>query len=149
LSLLTGSPLNAKAFCKTASALRHEVQQKKVLATLVRQLVPGIATTTECLHAENTILKTRLQTARDILSACKEHKKGVRISLKNQLILTTDKAHAAAAHAKEEKKLRTKKPGKWGGKHKVQEVESESEDNSSQLGSDSVLPPEILEYMEV
>jgi hypothetical protein len=36
-----------------------------------------------------------------------------------------------------------KKPGK-GHKHKVQEVESESEDNSSQLDSNPVLRLEIL-----
>src|SRR5579859_4639684 len=33
-SLLTSSPLNAEAFGKTASALRAEVEQKKVLATV-------------------------------------------------------------------------------------------------------------------
>jgi hypothetical protein len=65
------------------------------------------------------------------------------------LILTTDEALAAAAHAVEEKKMRAKKPGKRGRKRKAQEVESESEDDSSHLGSDSILPPEILECIEV
>jgi hypothetical protein len=74
---------------------------------------------------------------------------GVRVSLKDQLILTTDEAHAAAACGKEEKKMRAKKPGKRGRNRKVQEVDSESEDNSSQLGSDSILLPEILECTEV
>jgi hypothetical protein len=148
-SLLTSSPLNAEAFRKTASALRNEVQQKKVLTTPVRQLIPRLATTTERLHAENSILKSRLKAATDVLSARKKHKRGVRVSLKDQLILTTDEAHAAAARAAEEKKLRIKKQGKRGRKRKVQEVESESDDNSSQLGSDPIVPTDILDGPEV
>jgi hypothetical protein len=50
LSLLTSSPLNAKAFHKTAAALRSVVQENKVLATPVRQLIPRLATTTERRH---------------------------------------------------------------------------------------------------
>jgi len=148
-SLLTSSPLNAEAFRKTAAALRNVVQEKKILATPVRQLIPRLATTTERLHAENSILKTRLKAATDVLAARKEYKKGLRVSLKDQLILTMDEAHAAATRAVEEKKMRAKRPGKRGWKRKVQEVESESKDNSSQVGSDPVLPPEILECMEV
>jgi hypothetical protein len=148
-SLLTSSPLNAEAFRKTATALRNEVQQKKILATPIRQLIPQLATTTQRLHAENTILQTRLKAATDVLSTRKEHKKGIHVSLKDQLILTTDEALAAAARAVEEKKMQAKKPGKWGRKRKVQEVESESEDNSSQLGSDSVPLPEILKCIKV
>jgi hypothetical protein len=68
----------------------------------------------------------------------------VRVSLKDQLILTTDEAHAAAVRAVEEKKLGVKKPGKRGRKRKAQEVESESEDSSSQLGSDPIVPADIL-----
>jgi len=144
-SLLTSSPLNAEAFRKTASALRAEVEQKKVLATPVRQLIPRLATTTERLHAENSILRTRLKAATDVLAARKEQKKGARVSLKGQLILTADEALEAAKLAAEEKKKRAKKGGKRGRKRKAQEVESESEDNSSRLGSDPILPPEILE----
>ena len=121
------------------------VQQNTVLATPVRRLIPRLATTTERLHAENSILKTRLKAATNVLSARKEHKKGVRVSLKDQLILTMDEAHAAAARAVEEKKLRVKKPGKRGRKRKAQEVESESEDSSSQLGSDLIVPADILD----
>ena len=95
------------------------VQEKKILATPVRQLIPRLATTTERLHAENSILKSRLKAATDVLSARKEHKRGVRVSLKDQLILTTEEAHGAAARAVEGKKLRAKKPGKRGRKRKV------------------------------
>jgi hypothetical protein len=59
----------------------------------------------------------------------------VRISLKNQLILITDEVHAAVARTAEEKKSHTKNR-KWGQKRKAQEVQSESEDNLSQIGSD-------------
>jgi hypothetical protein len=138
-SLLTSSPLNIETFRKTAAALRDEVQQKKILATPVRQLIPRLATTTERLHAENSILKSRLKAATNVLSARKEHHKGVRVSLRDQLILTTDEAHAAVARAVEEKKLRAKKTRPQGRKRKVQEVESESEDNSSQSSSDPIV----------
>jgi hypothetical protein len=77
----------------------------------------------------------------------KNIRKGICMSLKDQLILTKDEAYATAARVVEEKKQQAKKPGKWGQKCKVQEEESESEDNSSHLGSDSALSLEILDYM--
>ena len=70
-TLLTSSPLNAETFRKTASALESEVQQKKILATPVRQLIPRLTATTQRLHAENSILKTRLKAAMNVLSARK------------------------------------------------------------------------------
>ena len=107
--LLTSSSLNAEAFCKTIYALQNEVHQKKVLTTPVHRLILQLAITTEPRHAENSILKTRLQAATDVLSARKEHKKSVRVSLKDQLILTTDEAHATVAPTRDEKKMRIKK----------------------------------------
>ena len=147
--LLTSSPLNDEEFRKTASALWAEVQQKKVLATPIHQLIPRLTIITERLHVENIILKTRLQAAMNILSARKERKKGARVYLKDLLCLTTDEAIAAAQQAKEEKKKRTKKGGKRGKKRKVQEIESESEDNSSQVDSDSILLLEILKCIMI
>ena len=44
----------------------------------------------ERLYAENSILKTRLKAATDILSARKTAKEGKRIALKDQLLLTTE-----------------------------------------------------------
>jgi hypothetical protein len=82
------------------------------------------------------------------LSARKEHKKGVHVSLKDQLILRTDKVHAAVARVMEEKKLHAKNPGKRGRKCKAQEVESESEDNSSHVDSDPIGPVDILDGPE-
>ena len=70
------------------------------------------------------------------------------MSLKGQLILTADEALKAVKLAAEKKK-QVKKGGKQGRKRKAQEVESESEDNSSRLGSDPILPPEILECVVV
>ena len=150
-SLLTSSPLNAEAFRKTASALCAQVQQKKVLATPVRQLIPRLTITTERLHAENSILRTRLKAATDVLSARKEHKKGMRVSLKDQLLLTTDEAFATAQEVATQKKSAKKptKGGKRGRKRKAQEIESDLDDNSSHLDSDLVLPPEIFDCIVV
>jgi hypothetical protein len=148
-SLLTSSPLNAEAFHKTDTALRAEVQQKKVLATPVRQLIPRLTTTMERLHAENTILRTRLQAATNVLATRKEQNKGARVSLKDHLLLTADEAIEAARHRKEEKKKLVKQRGKRGKKRKSKEIESESEDNSSEEDSDPVLPPEILDCIVV
>jgi hypothetical protein len=116
LSLLTSLPLNAEAFRKIASALQAEVQQKKVLATPVRQLILRLTTTMERLHAENSILRTRLQTATNILSAHQQQKKGTRVALKNQLLLTADEAFGAVQPVAEEKKKLGKKPAQWGRK---------------------------------
>jgi hypothetical protein len=70
------------------------------------------------------------------------------VSLKDQLILTMNETYAAAVYTVKEKKTQAKKPGK-GRKCKAQEVESELEDNSSQLDSDPVLLLEILKCMKV
>ena len=113
----------------------------------MRQLILRLTITTERLHAENSILKTRLKAATDVLAARREHHKGTRVSLKNQLVLTTDEAFAEAKRRK--KKKRAKKPVKRGRKRKTQDVESESEDNESRIGSDSVLPPEIFDCIVV
>ena len=151
-SLLTSSPLNAETFRKTASALCAQVQQKKVLATLVRQLIPRLTTTTERLHAENSILRTQLKAATDVLSARKEQKKGIRVSLKDQLLLTSDEAFATAQKVATQKKKPAKNPTKGGNrgmKRKAQEVESDADDNSSHVGSDLALPPEIFNCIVV
>ena len=148
-SLLTSSPLNVESFRKTASALRVEVSQKKVLATPIRRLIPRLTDTTERLHAENSILKTRLKAATDVLTARKQQKKGKRIALKDQLLLTTDEIYKAVEALDNEGKERQKKEGKKKPKRKIEEVESESEDESSTTGMDTILPPEILDCIVV
>jgi len=55
-SLLTSSPLNAESFHKTAAALCTHIEQNEVLTTPVRQLILCLTTTTQKLHAENSIL---------------------------------------------------------------------------------------------
>jgi hypothetical protein len=67
------------------------------------------------------------------------------VSLKNQLVLTTDEAFTEIERYKEEKKTRVKKPAKQSRKRKAPEVKSEIEDNVSDLGSDSALAPEIFD----
>ena len=65
------------------------------------------------------------------------------------MLLTTDEAFATVARSAEEKKKQATKTGKRGRKRKVQEVESESEPESSTVDSDPVLPSEILGCIEV
>ena len=76
----------------------------------------------EPLHVENTILKTRLKAATDVLAARQQQKKGTRIALKDQLLLTTDEVIGAVQRAREEKKKRVKKPAKRGRKRKAQDM---------------------------
>ena len=85
----------------------------------------------------------------NILSTRKEWKKGAQVYLKSLLYLTIDEAIVTAQQIKEEKKKWTKKGDKWDKKRKVQEIESELEDNSSQVDSDSILPLEILECIVI
>jgi len=125
-SLLTSSPLNAEAFRKTASALCAQVQQKKVLATPVRQLIPRLTITTERLHAENSILRTRLKAATDVLSARKEHKKGMRVSLKDQLLSRRTRPlpqRRKLPHRKNQQRNRPKEAsGEGSGRHRRSRV---------------------------
>ena len=150
-SLLTSSPsqLNIDSFRQTASMLRAEVAQPKVLATPVRHLIPRLTDTTERLHAENSILKTRLKAATEVLAARKQRKRGKRIALKDQLLLTTDEIYKAVEALDEEAKKRRKKQGKRKPKRKISEVMSESEDESKDVRIQSPLPAEILDCVVV
>ena len=82
----------------------------------------------------------------------------MRVSLKDELLLTADKAFAKAQKVATEEKAAVgktksvKKPkngGKRGRKRKAKEIESDADDNSSNVGSDSVLPPEIFDCIMV
>jgi hypothetical protein len=84
----------------------------------VYQLILHLTATIEHLHAENSILKILLQAAIDILSARKKQKKGIRVSLKDQLLLTIDQAFATAEHAAAEKIKQGKRTGTWRRKQK-------------------------------
>ena len=54
-----------------------------------------------------------------------------------------DEVHATAAYAAEEKKMQVKKGNKRGKKRLVQEVVSQSKDNSSRVVSDPIGPVDI------
>ena len=66
------------------------------------------------------------------------------MSLKHELLLMVDEAFAKAEKAVEKKKS-TKNGGKRGWKRKAKEIESDTDDNSSHISSDPVLPPEIFD----
>ena len=108
-AFVTSSPPDGETIRRVSLALRHETATPKVLDTPIRQLIPRLANATEQLYAENTILKTRLKAATDVLSARKEAKKGKRIALKDQLLLTTEEIHKAVVALDEEAKNRQKK----------------------------------------
>ena len=150
-SLLTSSPsqLNIDLFHQTASILRAEVAQPKVLATPVRHFIPRLTDTTERLHAENSILKTRLKAATDVLAARKQRNRGKRIALKDQLLLTMDEIYKAVEALDEEAKKRRKKQGKRKPRGKISEVMSESEELSNNVSIQSRLPAEILNCVVV
>ena len=87
-----------------------------------------------------TILKTRLKSATDILSARREAKKGKRVAMKDQLLLPTEETYKTVAAldkeakiVKEKKKKKKKKERERAGgarkpKPRQQESESESDD---------------------
>ena len=113
------------------------------------RFIPHLTDTTERLHAENSILKTRLKAATDVLAARKQRKRGKRIALKDQLLLTTDEIYKAVEALDEEAKKRRKKQGKRKPKQKISEVMSESEDVSNNVSIQSPLLAEILDCVVV
>jgi hypothetical protein len=60
-----------------------------------------------------------------------------------------DEAFAAVQCTAEEKKKRGEKSAQQGRKQQAQDLESDSEDSSSHLDSDSIVPVEILECIVV
>ena len=86
-------------------ALCCETATPKVFDTLIHQFIPQFANAAEQLYAENTILKTQFKATIDILSTRKERKKGKRIALKNQLLLTTEEIYKTVAALDEAEKI--------------------------------------------
>jgi len=144
-SLITSSPPDITQLRKTTSALRTATNKKEVLATPIRKFIPRLALTTERLSAENTILRTRLKAANDVLSARKNQKRGTRIALKDQLLLTTEEIHQTLLTFEKERKERKKRNGQRGQKRKAPVVESDSEGSSVDRDTKVVLPLDVLE----
>lgn len=74
------------------------------------------------------------------------------MSLKDQLLLTSDEAFAMVQKVAIQKNKSAKKPTKGrkrGRKWKAQEVEGDVDNNSSHVGSDLVLPSEIFDCVVV
>jgi len=148
-SFITSSPPNGETLRRVSSALRLETAEPKVLATPIRLCIPRLAATTERLYAENSILKTRLKAATDVLSARKVAKKGKRIALKDHLLLTTEEIYKTVAALDTEAKERQKKRHARKRKRKAQESESESEDAASDPSEGLTVPTEVLDCIVV
>jgi len=148
-SFLTSSPPNGDTLRRVSSALRIETAEPKVLGTPVRECISRLAAGTERLYAENSILKTRLQAATAVLSARKEAKKGKRIALKDQLLLTTEDIYKTMTALDKDAKERREKRIFRKRKRKAQESDSEAEDMTSSDNEEPSSLPELHECIVV
>ena len=147
-SLLNSLPPDATILRKANNALTTLTEMQTPLFTPARKYVRRLTAQTEQLRAENTILRTRLNTATDLLSARQNRTKGKAITLKNQLILTTEEIRQTLTEmdkADEDRRAKKQKRNKKRGKQA--EIVTEEADKSD---SDNYLLPEgILECIEV
>jgi hypothetical protein len=144
-AFLTSSPPNSETLRQLSSALQIETAEPKVLSTPIHQCIPKLAFTTERLYAENSILKTRLKAATDVLSARRSAKKGKRIALKDQLLLMTEEIYKTVEALDKEAKGKRKKKTSWKRKQPSPKLDTASEGVSSTAGDDLHFPSEILD----
>ena len=90
-----------------------------------------------------------LKAATAVLSARKQAKKGKRIALKDQLLLTTEEIYKTVAALDDEDKKKQKRKGSRKQKQRSPEPESEPEFEASSPREDLALPPEILDCIVV
>ena len=104
---------------------------------------------TEQLRAENSILKTRLKAATDLLSARQNRSKGKHIALKNQLLLTTEEIHKTVVAIEKDDEERQKKKRKRNLKKQAHQAEIDSDDVEGSDSDDLILPEGILDCIVV
>ena len=134
---------------RTNSALTQLVDQKTPLFTPARNYVHRLTSKTEQLRAENSILKTRLKAATDILSACQNRSKGKHLALKNQLLLTTEEIHKTVVAIEKDEEERQKKKRKRNPKKQAYQAEIDSDDVEGSDSDDLILPESILDCIIV
>jgi hypothetical protein len=107
--LLNSSPPDATILQKTNTALTMLIETKTPLFTPARKYVRRLTAKTEQLRAENSILKTQLNAATDLLSARQNRTKGKAIALKDELILTTERIRKTLTEMDKEEEERQSK----------------------------------------
>jgi hypothetical protein len=148
-SLLNSSPPDATTLQKTNAALTTLVETKTPLFTPARKYIRRLASKSEQLRAENSILKTRLQAATDLLSARQNRTKGKHIALKDQLLLTTEEIRKTVEEIEKAEQKRAKKKRKCNPKKRGRQVEIEPEDEEGVDSDNSDLPEGILSCIVV
>ena len=148
-SLLNSSPPDATILQKTNAALTTLVKTKTPPFTPARKYVHRLASKSKQLRAENSILKTRLQAAIDLLSARQNHTKGKRIALKDQLLLTTEEIHKTVEEIEKAEEERAKKKRKRNPQKRGRQVETKPEEVERVDSDDSDLLEGILSCIEV
>ena len=148
-SLLNSSPPDATILRKTNTALTTLIETQTPLFTPARKYVRRLTAKTEQLRAENSILKTRLNAATDLLSARQNRKKSKGIALKDQLILTTEQIHQTLTEIDKAEEERKAKKQKRNPKARGKRVEIETEEEDESDSEDYLVPEGILECIEV
>jgi hypothetical protein len=148
-SLLHSSPPNATILRRTNTALTTLIETQTPLFTPARKYVRRLTAKTEQLHAENSILKTRLTAATDLLSARQNRTKGKAIALKDQLILTTDQIRATITELEKEEEERKVKKQKRSTKNRGKRSEIDIEEADESDSGNYILPEGILNCIEV
>ena len=128
--LLEGSSIDANALHSANTALKEMLLTKEALRTPARKYVPQLASTAECLLAENVILKFELANLKALMNKRKSRQGGKRLILKGKIVISTSEVLKLIEEA--ETATRNKKKGtgrlcgrmSWGIHGTVETVES-------------------------
>jgi hypothetical protein len=104
--------IDAKALHSATTALNDLVHTKQPLHTPARKFIPRLASTTEWLLAENTILKLELKQSKDILGARKARQGGKRLVLKGKIVVSTEEILKLIEEAEAATQNKRKKTGR-------------------------------------
>ena len=146
--LISSSPLNATSLHATNSALNELINTQQPLHTPARKYVSRLTNTTERLRAEISILKKEKENLESVLSARRKQKKGKRVKIDGQILLSTFELHQAVAQAERESKM-AKRQKMRNGKKSQRFESSDSENSESSMEVDVDEMQDCIEVAEL
>ena len=137
--LLEGFAIDANALHSANTALKEMLLTKEALRTPARKYVPQLASTAECLLAENVILKFELANLKALMNKRKSRQGGKRLILKGKIVISTSevlKLIEEAEAATKNKKMGTGKPRGRPSSKKPIVILEEAKDDEDTSGDD-------------
>lgn len=146
--LITSSPPDATLLHSTNTALNELLATREPLTTPARKYVARLSETTERLRAQVSILQREKEDLKQVVKARRDTKKGKRIALKGQILVSTRELHRAVVAAEKATCEKSKKKHwkKYQDSSSEPEIISESEQELQESQHDEIGDCIVVEY---